>query len=157
MWNRSPEKAASLVEKGAVLAHRIAATIAAKPLVLVCVMNYAAADPVLDDAAPELPGKLLVRFTTRSPQDAWASETCAHEHRAEHLGCAVTGSPAVTFRCCASWIERKGRPGLDSAELLAMDRDQNPVRQTDFELLISPNVRARFSRQISRTLRTQQL
>ena len=156
-------------------------------LVLACVMNCAAADHVLDDIAPELPGKLLVQFTTRFPQDALASETWAHEHRAEYLDYAITGSPAVTFRCCASWIERKGRPGSDSAELLAMDRDQNPVRRTDFEFLISPNAKgviqqkdhppglpgaagsrgrkliwsraslARFSRQISPTLRTQQL
>lgn len=94
LWNRSPEKAAPLVEKAAALAPGVAAAIAASPLILMCVTNYAAANRILDEAAEALPGKLLVQFTTGSPQDARAGETWAHEHGVEYLDCAITGSPS---------------------------------------------------------------
>ncbi len=93
IWNRSPEKAASLVEMGAVLARSAAESITASPVILICVTNYAAANQILDEAAANLSGKLLVQFTTGSPQDARTSETWAHEHGAEYLDCAITGSP----------------------------------------------------------------
>jgi 3-hydroxyisobutyrate dehydrogenase-like beta-hydroxyacid dehydrogenase len=57
------------------------------------VTNYAAASHILDEAAADLSGKLLVQFTTGSPQDARASEAWAYEHDAEYLDCAITGSP----------------------------------------------------------------
>ena len=93
VWNRSAEKAASLVEKGAVLAPSVAAAITASPLILICVTNYTAANHILGEAATELRGKLLVQFTTGSPQEARASERWAHEYEAEYLDCAITGSP----------------------------------------------------------------
>jgi 3-hydroxyisobutyrate dehydrogenase-like beta-hydroxyacid dehydrogenase len=94
VWNRSPEKAAPLVNKGAVLAPSPAAAITASPVILICVTNYAAADQILDEVAANLPGKLLVQFTTGSPQEARASETWAHQHEAGYLDCAITGSPS---------------------------------------------------------------
>jgi 3-hydroxyisobutyrate dehydrogenase-like beta-hydroxyacid dehydrogenase len=93
VWNRSPEKAVPLVERGAVLAPSAAEAIRASPVTLVCVTNYAAANQILGEVATHLSGKLLVHFTTGSPQDARASETWAHEHGAEYLDCAITGSP----------------------------------------------------------------
>ena len=93
VWNRSPEKAAFLVEKGAVLATSTTAAVGASPIILVCVTNYAAANQILGEVTTDLAGKLLVQFTTGSPQEARASETWAHEHGAEYLDCAITGSP----------------------------------------------------------------
>jgi len=93
-WNRSPQKAAPLVDNGAVLAPSVAAALTASPIIFVCVTNYAAANHILSEAATELSGKLLVQFTTGSPQDARASEMWAHEHEAEYLDCAITGSPS---------------------------------------------------------------
>jgi 3-hydroxyisobutyrate dehydrogenase-like beta-hydroxyacid dehydrogenase len=94
VWNRTPEKALPLVDKGAVLAPSPSAAITASPIIMVCVTNYAAANHILDEVAAHLPGKLLVQFTTGSPQDARASEMWAHEHEAEYLDCAITGSPS---------------------------------------------------------------
>ena len=93
VWNRSSGKAASLMEKGAVLASSVAAAVAASPIILICVTDYAAANRILSEAATNLSGKLLVQFTTGSPQDARASEIWAHDHGAEYLDCAITGSP----------------------------------------------------------------
>jgi 3-hydroxyisobutyrate dehydrogenase-like beta-hydroxyacid dehydrogenase len=109
VWNRSPEKAAPLVEMGAVLASSAAAAIAASPINLVCVTNYAAANQIFGQAATHVSGKLLVHFTTGSPQDARASETWAHAHGAEYLDCAITGSP-----------ETIGKPG---AHILVAGRE----------------------------------
>jgi 3-hydroxyisobutyrate dehydrogenase-like beta-hydroxyacid dehydrogenase len=109
VWNRSPEKAESLVEKGAVLAPSVDAGIKASPIILVCVTNYAAANRILSEVAPNLAGKLFVQFTTGSPQDARASETWAHEHEAEYLDCAITGSPSSI--------------GTPSAHILVSGRD----------------------------------
>jgi 3-hydroxyisobutyrate dehydrogenase-like beta-hydroxyacid dehydrogenase len=94
VWNRSPEKAASLVEKGAVLAPSAAAAVTASPIILICVTNYTAANRILSEVATNLSGRLLVQFTTGSPQEARASETWAHDHEAEYLDCAITGSPS---------------------------------------------------------------
>ena len=94
VWNRSSEKATPLVDKGAVLAPSPSAAITDSPIIMVCVTNYAAANHILDEVAANLSGKLLVQLTTGSPQDARASETWAHEHEAEYIDCAITGSPS---------------------------------------------------------------
>jgi 3-hydroxyisobutyrate dehydrogenase-like beta-hydroxyacid dehydrogenase len=94
VWNRSPEKAAPLVEKGAVLAPNVTAAFRASPVILICVTHYAAANHILGEVGTELSGKVLIQFTTASPQDARASEVWAHEHGAEYLDCAITGSPS---------------------------------------------------------------
>ncbi|HJR78762.1 MAG TPA: NAD(P)-binding domain-containing protein [Anaerolineales bacterium] len=93
VWNRSPEKAASVVEKGAVLAPSAAEAISASPVILICVTNYVAANQILGEVGTELTGKVLVQLSTGSPQEARASERWAHEHRAEYIDCAITGSP----------------------------------------------------------------
>jgi 3-hydroxyisobutyrate dehydrogenase-like beta-hydroxyacid dehydrogenase len=72
----------------------VAAALTASPIIFVCVTNYAAVNHILGEVITELSGKLLVQFTTGSPQDARASETWAHEHEAEYLDCAITGSPS---------------------------------------------------------------
>jgi 3-hydroxyisobutyrate dehydrogenase-like beta-hydroxyacid dehydrogenase len=94
VWNRSSEKAVPLVGKGAVLAPSVAAALMASPIIFICVTNYTAANHILSEVATELSGKVLVQFTTGSPQDARASETWAHAHEAEYLDCAITGSPS---------------------------------------------------------------
>ena len=94
VWNRSPEKAALLVEKGAVFAPNVPTALAASPIIFICLTNYAAANHILGEVGTDITGKVLVQFTTGSPQDARASEIWAHEHGAEYLDCAITGSPS---------------------------------------------------------------
>jgi 3-hydroxyisobutyrate dehydrogenase-like beta-hydroxyacid dehydrogenase len=94
VWNRSSEKATSLVEKGAALASNAQAAVAASPLIVVCVTNYAASDQILAEAATTFSGKLLVQFTTGTPQAARTNEDWAHAQGADYLDCAITGSPS---------------------------------------------------------------
>ena len=50
VWNRSPEKAAPLLDQGAVLASHPAAAVAASPVIIMCVSNYAAAQQILGES-----------------------------------------------------------------------------------------------------------
>jgi 3-hydroxyisobutyrate dehydrogenase-like beta-hydroxyacid dehydrogenase len=47
VWNRTAEKAAPLVSEGAKLARSPAEAVAASPLVIMCVLDYAAANGIL--------------------------------------------------------------------------------------------------------------
>ncbi len=93
VWNRSPEKAAPLVEMGAVLAPTAAAAAEASAVMTMCVFDFAAAQQILNDCGDSLSGKLLVQFSTCVPQEARAGEAWARLHRVEYLQAAITGSP----------------------------------------------------------------
>ena len=94
IWNRTAGKAAPLIKMGAVLAPNAAAAVTASPVIIVCVTNYAASNSILIEAVANLPRKVLIQFTTGTPQEARANEAWAHENGAEYLDCAITGSPA---------------------------------------------------------------
>jgi 3-hydroxyisobutyrate dehydrogenase-like beta-hydroxyacid dehydrogenase len=94
VWNRSPEKAATLVEKGASLAPDAAAAVAASPIVVLCVTNFAAAKQILEQTKNIFLGKLLVQLTTSTPQEARAGEAWAKQNNVQYLQGAITGSPS---------------------------------------------------------------
>ena len=127
VWNRSPEKAAPLAEKGAVLAPNVPTALTASPVTLICVTNYAAAKSILEGAVDALNGKLLVQFTTGSPQDARVSEAWAHKQGAEYLDCAITGSPASigtpSAHVLAAGREAAFRKAEPVLKILAQDLD----------------------------------
>ncbi len=93
VWNRSPEKAGPLAAKGAQLAPDASAAIAASPVTLICVTNYAVSDRILSDAAASLAGKVLVQLSTGTPQQARVGEAWAEQQGAEYLEAAITGGP----------------------------------------------------------------
>jgi len=94
VWNRSPEKAAPLVEKDAVLAPDVAASVTASPVVIMCVSNYTAAQQILSESGANFGGKLLVQLSTGTPQEARASEAWAQQHQVDYLEGKITGSPS---------------------------------------------------------------
>ena len=94
VWNRSPEKAAPLVEQGAVLASDAAAAIAASPVIVMCVTNDVAAKQIKTRNEEAFSGKLLVQLTTSTPQQARTGEAWAGQHNVQYIQGAITGSPA---------------------------------------------------------------
>lgn len=70
VWNRTPAKADPLVARGAVRAPSVADAVAAGGLVVVCVLDYAAAGAVLDEAAGALDGRAVVNLTNGTPAQA---------------------------------------------------------------------------------------
>jgi len=71
VWNRTAEKMEPFIADGAMGAPGVAEAVAASPVIVVCVYNYAAAQDILgaDDVAPRLSGRTLVQLSTGSPQE----------------------------------------------------------------------------------------
>lgn len=96
VWNRTPEKADTLIREGAVRAANVAEAIEASPLVIICVHNYQATNEILkgEEVVAALAGKTIVQLTTGSPQDARESEVWANQNGAEYIDGAILATPA---------------------------------------------------------------
>ncbi|MFD5177444.1 NAD(P)-dependent oxidoreductase [Nocardia sp. NPDC058379] len=72
VWNRTAARAQPLVAEGAVLAATSAEALAAADLVILCVLDDAAAREHLEPAAASLRGRTVVNLTTTTPEQARA-------------------------------------------------------------------------------------
>ncbi|KKB11123.1 hypothetical protein VE25_14315 [Devosia geojensis] len=103
VWNRSEEKAAPLVRQGAVKAASAAEAIAASPLTILCLADYAAVDAVLAAGGNGVNGRAIVSLGSGTPQDARrVAETMAARNAAFLCGAimvppAVVGKPEALF------------------------------------------------------------
>ncbi|WP_338104984.1 NAD(P)-dependent oxidoreductase [Streptomyces mobaraensis] len=93
VWNRSGEKAAPLVAKGARHALAVGEAVAASPLVVVCLTTYDATCAVLEPASAELAGRALVTLNTGTPEGARRMAGWARERGARFLDGAVKNVP----------------------------------------------------------------
>ncbi|MEV7197858.1 NAD(P)-binding domain-containing protein [Streptomyces sp. NPDC093510] len=89
IWNRSDGKGDGLVARGAVRAATPAEAVRASDVVVVCVVDYDAAQAVLDRAAGDLPGRLLVNLTSDTPERARAAAAWAERTGVDYLDGAV--------------------------------------------------------------------
>ncbi|MFH8369627.1 NAD(P)-dependent oxidoreductase [Streptomyces sp. NPDC018031] len=89
LWNRTPGKAADLIERGAVEAGSAAEAMAASPLVVVCVLDYEAVRAVVGPHADVLAGRTLVNLTADTPSRARATAEWAAAHRIDYLDGAI--------------------------------------------------------------------
>ncbi|MEU1815986.1 NAD(P)-binding domain-containing protein [Streptomyces roseifaciens] len=96
VWNRSAEKAAALVEQGAVLAPTAAEAIAASPLVVVCVIDYGVVHTILGPETAALKGRTLVNLTADSPEKARETAEWAAGNGFDYLDGAIM-TPTVTI------------------------------------------------------------
>lgn len=96
VWNRSPGKAAPLVERGATLAPTPAAAIAASPTALVCVYDYAAAEAILaaEGVAAALDRRVVINLGTGGPDDARRIEAIVLGHGGRYLDGAIQAAPS---------------------------------------------------------------
>ncbi|MCP2166282.1 NAD(P)-dependent oxidoreductase [Goodfellowiella coeruleoviolacea] len=93
VWNRSAARADSLVAKGATRAATVADAVAASELVVVCVLDYAAAREQLEPVAETLAGRVLVNLCSGSPEQAREMAEWAAGHGAEYLDGAIMTTP----------------------------------------------------------------
>lgn len=95
VWNRSPDKAASLVQAGAIAATSAAQAIEHADIVAMCVHDYRAANEVLTQAGVRaaLKGKLLLQLTTGSPQEARDAGASAADIGLDYLDGAIQVAP----------------------------------------------------------------
>jgi 3-hydroxyisobutyrate dehydrogenase-like beta-hydroxyacid dehydrogenase len=95
VWNRSPQRVAPLVEQGAVRAGDVAEAVTASPLVLVCVLDYAAARGLLEPAARELTGRTLVHLSTGTPAQARQMAAWAADHGIDYVDSGMMATPTM--------------------------------------------------------------
>jgi 3-hydroxyisobutyrate dehydrogenase-like beta-hydroxyacid dehydrogenase len=100
IWNRSAGKADALIASGAVLAPNAAAAVAASPVIVVCVHDYAATREILqsDGAAGALAGKVLIQFSTGGVQQARDLEKWLREQGSAYMAGAIQAAPGQMGR-----------------------------------------------------------
>ncbi|MFB6555305.1 NAD(P)-dependent oxidoreductase [Streptomyces sp. NPDC056405] len=96
VWNRTTAKADVLVAQGAVRAATLEAAVAASPLVVVCLPDYATVRDLLGPVAERLRGRVVVNLTSGTPQEATRTAEWAAGHGADYLdGAAMSGTRLV--------------------------------------------------------------
>ena len=93
VWNRSAGKAEQLVAEGAIRAGSASDAIAASPLVIVCVSDYAAVHDLLSSLEDGLAGRVLVNLSTGSSQEARETAEWAAKRNASYLDGAILADP----------------------------------------------------------------
>ncbi|PCG84447.1 dehydrogenase [Streptomyces sp. WZ.A104] len=89
VWNRSPGKGDDLVARGAARAASAEEAVRASGLVVVCVVDYDAADALLEPLAEALEGRVLVNLTTDTPARSRQTAAWARKHSLAYLDGAV--------------------------------------------------------------------
>jgi 3-hydroxyisobutyrate dehydrogenase-like beta-hydroxyacid dehydrogenase len=96
VWNRTADRADALVARGARRASTVAEAVRASPLVLACVIDYAAVRAIVEPAADALGGRTLVNLTADTPERARAMAAWAAERGVDYLdGAIMTPAPTI--------------------------------------------------------------
>jgi 3-hydroxyisobutyrate dehydrogenase-like beta-hydroxyacid dehydrogenase len=95
IWNRTPEKGDDLVERGATRAAAVADAVAASPLVIACLLDYAVLDTVLDPVADALSGRDLVNLTNGRPVQARTAAAWAESHGIGYVDGGIMATPPL--------------------------------------------------------------
>ncbi|RJL24438.1 NAD(P)-dependent oxidoreductase [Bailinhaonella thermotolerans] len=77
VWNRTPEKAADLVARGAKQAATVAEAVEAGPLTIICVLTHDSVEDVLAAAGGSIAGRTIVNLTNGTPEQARKAEALA--------------------------------------------------------------------------------
>ena len=95
VWNRSPGKAEALVGLGAQEARSFAEALAASPVVLICIDNYASTRALLEPEgkAGHLAGRTVVSLTTGTPREAEELSAWVEAQGAGYLDGAILAGP----------------------------------------------------------------
>lgn len=114
LWNRSADKSQALREKGASVAVDAAAAIKASPVTLISVLNYAAVQNILENAADSLPGRTLINLTNGTPAQARNLGTWVKKHKADYLDGGVMVTPEMIGGPDALIFYSGSRPAFDA-------------------------------------------
>jgi 3-hydroxyisobutyrate dehydrogenase-like beta-hydroxyacid dehydrogenase len=95
VWNRSPAKMQPFIDDGVAGAPDVVSAIAASPVILICIDNYAATNSVLrsDEVTPLLAGRTVVQLSTGTPREAHESADWMKAHDVSYLDGAILGGP----------------------------------------------------------------
>ncbi len=95
VWNRSPAKMQALINDGVAGASDLVSAIAASPVILICIDNYAVTNAMLqtEGVAPLLAGRTVVQLSTGTPKEAVELSAGITAHNAFYLDGAILGGP----------------------------------------------------------------
>jgi 3-hydroxyisobutyrate dehydrogenase-like beta-hydroxyacid dehydrogenase len=95
VWNRTNQRAAPLVSEGAKLAESPAEAVAASPLIIMCVLDYAAADAILAEpgVSAAISEKTLVQLSTGVPEQVRAQQSWVCEHGGRFIAGGIVAYP----------------------------------------------------------------
>ncbi len=129
LWNRSTEKATALVTRGAKLAATPAEAIAASPVALFIVYDYAAANTILrgPGVTDALKGKLIANLGTGSPQEAKDAAAFIEANGARYLDGAIQAAPSQMGQADTPVLISGQRAVFDEALPLLKLLAGNPV------------------------------
>lgn len=118
VWNRSPGKAAALIEAGACLAASPADAAARAQFAVMCVHDHAAAMEILAQQGVwhALEGKALLQFTTFSPQEAAAASDTARGHGVAYMSGAIQVAPEQMGKPDTTILLSGARTAADSVK-----------------------------------------
>src|SRR5687768_4528089 len=122
VWNRTAAKAEALARSGAAVAPSAADAVAASPIVIVCINDYATTRDLLESADVGA-GRVIVQLTTGTPQDARQLERWVRARDADYLDGAIMATPSQIGRpdtpIYASGAERAYRRSEPAMRILA--------------------------------------
>ena len=95
VWNRSPAKMQPFINDGVAGAPDLVSAIAASPVIVICIDNYAATNAMLqtEDAASLLAGRTIVQLSTGTPEEADALSAWMATRHAAYLDGAILDGP----------------------------------------------------------------
>lgn len=95
VWNRSPEKMQSFIERGAQGADSIRDAVAASPILVICIEDHKTTRAMLesDETKSALQGRIVIQLSTGTPRDAVESEAWFRSLGARYLDGAILGGP----------------------------------------------------------------
>ncbi|MET0356963.1 MAG: NAD(P)-binding domain-containing protein [Cellvibrio sp.] len=96
LWNRSRDKAESLIKQGATFAPTITAALTASQITVVCVFDYAAATDIFQhlEYTPALAHRTVVQLTTGDSSDAHRFLAWASKYKLNYLDGAIQAAPS---------------------------------------------------------------
>lgn len=113
VWNRTPGRADDLVARGARRAPTAADAVAASPVTLVCLKDYATLYDVLAPKAAALAGGFLVNLNSGTPKEARTAADWAAGHGAGYLDGAIMVPPTLVGEPGAVFLYSGPRDAFD--------------------------------------------
>lgn len=96
VWNRNPERARPLVDRGAILAVTPPDAFAASPIIIICVTDYTATYEILEinGALDALNGRIIVHLTSGIPKQARRLDKLLSANCVRYLDGAIAAWPS---------------------------------------------------------------
>jgi 3-hydroxyisobutyrate dehydrogenase-like beta-hydroxyacid dehydrogenase len=120
VWNRSPDRMRPFAATGTQCAKSVSDCVAASPVVVICIDDYAAGKTLLRSGEVEaaIRGKTLVQFSTGTPQEARDTEMWTDAHDTHYLDGAILAYPREVGHDGLVFLSGKSRVYAESTSLL---------------------------------------